>query len=123
MKPILLLTILFFSAHSIAQTQRQLPAKFTTASYKIDGVLDEEGWKGAPVATDFIEWRPNAGNPESNKTEVYILYDNSNIYSVRSDFQGTAHVSADAALCPHHRHRQPPAATPAEQCGHDSLAG
>lgn len=26
---------------------------------KIDGILDEEVWQNAPIATDFIERRPN----------------------------------------------------------------
>lgn len=64
-----------------AQTPRkQLPAKFTTLPIKVDGNIDEEAWKDAPIATDFIEQRPNAWAPETNKSEVRILYDNTSIY-------------------------------------------
>jgi len=80
MKTYLLLISLMTTTVSFAQTPRQLHAQSTNTTFKIDGNLDEEAWKSAPVATDFIEWRPNAGKPEENKTEVYILYDNSNIY-------------------------------------------
>jgi hypothetical protein len=65
---------------SAQQSVRQLPAKRTTASLKIDGDLSEAAWKEAVPATDFVEWRPNAGAKEINKTEVYILYDNTSIY-------------------------------------------
>jgi len=84
MRVLLLALILFaFTANTIAQTApRQLPAKRTTASIKIDGLIDEAGWKEAIPATDFIEWRPNAGNPQDPalKTLVYILYDNTSVY-------------------------------------------
>ena len=61
---------------------RQLPAQRTTASFKIDGSLDEAAWKEAAPAKDFVEWRPAAGQPEGqdNKTIVYLLYDNTSIY-------------------------------------------
>ncbi|MDB5197449.1 MAG: carbohydrate binding family 9 protein [Flaviaesturariibacter sp.] len=62
------------------QPVRQLPAKRTTASLKIDGDINEAAWKEAAPATDFVEWRPNAGARELNKTLVYILYDNTSIY-------------------------------------------
>jgi len=66
-----------------AQTQpRSLPAKRTTASFRIDGELNEAAWKEAVPATNFIEWRPNAGKPERPETgtTVYLLYDNTAIY-------------------------------------------
>ncbi len=67
-----------------AQTapQRKLPAQRTIAPIKIDGSLNEEAWKVAPVANEFVEMRPTAGRVEdhNNRTEVYILYDNTSIY-------------------------------------------
>ncbi|HZH00491.1 MAG TPA: hypothetical protein VEY32_05375, partial [Flavisolibacter sp.] len=62
--------------------QKQLHAQRTTANFKIDGILDEAAWKEALPATNFIEWRPNAGKPEdsANRTVVYFLYDNTSIY-------------------------------------------
>jgi hypothetical protein len=74
-----LLTGLFASVNAQKIT-RQLPSKRTTATFKIDGELNEPQWKEASPATDFIEWRPSAGNPEENKTIVYILYDNTAVY-------------------------------------------
>ena len=67
----------------IAQTTvKQLPAKRTSLPIKIDGNLDDAAWKTASAATDFIEWRPNAGKPENyaDRTVVYFLYDNTSVY-------------------------------------------
>ncbi|TCZ74574.1 DUF5916 domain-containing protein [Flaviaesturariibacter aridisoli] len=82
LKSLLSLTLSFLVLIASAQTPRQLPAKRTTASFKIDGELSEAAWKEAAPATSFIEWRPNAGKPENpaTGTEVYILYSNTSIY-------------------------------------------
>ena len=79
---ILLFTFLFQQYVYSQYKFKQLPAKRTTTTIKIDGNLDEAGWKEATPATDFTEWRPDAGKPENpaNKTIVYILYDNTSIY-------------------------------------------
>jgi len=79
----LLLIFLMIGQILFAQVMpKQLPAQRTTANFKIDGVLDEAAWKEALPATNFIEWRPNAGKPEDsvNRTVVYLLYDNTSIY-------------------------------------------
>jgi Domain of unknown function (DUF5916) len=82
--PQFLLT-LFFCLNIVAvsaQTSKQLAAKRTTTTIKIDGNLDDNAWKSAPVAADFIEFRPTPGKKEEadSKTEVYILYDNTAVY-------------------------------------------
>ncbi len=61
---------------------KALPAKRTTANFKIDGSLDEKAWKEAIPATNFVEWRPNFGAIEDSAsgTEIYLLYDNTSIY-------------------------------------------
>ena len=67
-----------------AQTPRkQLAAKRTTSSIKIDGELDEPAWKETLPATRFVEWRPTFGVIEdsSTRTEIYLLYDNTSIYA------------------------------------------
>ncbi|MEO6489952.1 MAG: DUF5916 domain-containing protein [Ferruginibacter sp.] len=77
------LLVLFFNLSVFAtDPPRKLQAQRTTSSFKIDGILDDEGWKNSPIAKDFIEWRPNAGAKEQfeSRTEVYILYDNTSIY-------------------------------------------
>ncbi len=68
-------------SYSQVQT-KQLQAKRTTGTIKIDGNLDEAAWKEATPATNFIEQRPNAGKPEdtSSRTKIYLLYDNTSVY-------------------------------------------
>ena len=51
-----------------------------TAPIKIDGIIDDEGWKNIPLANDFIQLDPKEGNPVSQKTEVRITYDNVAVY-------------------------------------------
>jgi len=79
------LSLLFclFSFIAMAQAPRkELIAQRTTIAPKIDGNLDEAIWKDAIPAKDFGEWRPNFGQPEAftNRTIVYILYDNTSVY-------------------------------------------
>jgi len=59
---------------------RNMPAVKTDHPPKIDGVLDDAAWQTAPVATDFIQNFPKAGESATVKTEVRILYDNNAIY-------------------------------------------
>ena len=59
---------------------RNMPAVKTDHPPKIDGSLDDAAWQTAPVATDFIQNFPKAGELATVKTEVRILYDNSAIY-------------------------------------------
>lgn len=78
---ILILSFILGFYFSFSQAiPKKLAAKRTTASIKIDGNIDEEAWKDAPVATDFVELRPKSGAKEQNKTIVKILYDNNFIY-------------------------------------------
>ncbi|MDG2227144.1 MAG: DUF5916 domain-containing protein [Flavobacteriales bacterium] len=46
----------------------------------IDGFASEEQWKTADIATGFLEQNPTEGNEPRFKTEVKVLYDNSNLY-------------------------------------------
>ncbi len=47
---------------------------------RIDGILDDEAWKLAPVATDFIQLEPNEGQPATERTEVRVLYGDDALY-------------------------------------------
>jgi len=59
---------------------RNLFAVKTTTPPKIDGSLDDLAWSTAPVASDFIQNFPKAGEVASVRSEVKILYDNTAIY-------------------------------------------
>ena len=47
---------------------------------EVDGILDDAAWGAAPVIDEFIQQRPAAGWPASERTEVRILYDDENLY-------------------------------------------
>lgn len=84
MRFLFLLTVLFtaFATHAQSTAQKSLPAKRTTATIKIDGRIDEPAWKEAVPATQLIEWRPTPDRVEdsTNRTVVYLLYDNTSVY-------------------------------------------
>ncbi|MCB2378112.1 carbohydrate binding family 9 domain-containing protein [Hymenobacter sp. BT635] len=68
------------AAAKVLAPKKQLNAVRITEAIKLDGQLDEASWQQAPMATDFIQNRPNPGPPEKHKTEVRVLYDDNNLY-------------------------------------------
>jgi len=46
----------------------------------IDGKIDEDIWKEAAVFKDFIQTGPGDNVPPSKPTEVYMMYDEKNLY-------------------------------------------
>lgn len=60
--------------------QPTVPAVRTATPPAINGVLDDAVWKAAVPITDFFQREPEPGAPASEKTEVYILYDDHNLY-------------------------------------------
>jgi hypothetical protein len=50
------------------------------ASPVIDGRLDDEAWKGAPVLKDFYQTSPGDNNAPSKPTEVMLGYDEKHFY-------------------------------------------
>ncbi|EDP96038.1 DUF5916 domain-containing protein [Kordia algicida OT-1] len=82
-----LVFVLFFSfaLHSFAQDsipKKTYHIKRTETPPKIDGILDDDVWKDAEIATNFIQFRPSIGNtlPDYQKTEVKMVYDDEAIY-------------------------------------------
>lgn len=83
MRLLVVLLLLYVPFFSLAQpVHKELPAKRTNSTFKIDGILEEAAWKEAVPATGFVEWRPTAGKPEDSatRTVVYLLYDNTSVY-------------------------------------------
>ncbi len=82
--------MLLLCLNSIAQSSspkqaivpKQIIAKRTAAPVKLDGLIDDAAWKDAPSAMGYTEFRPTPFKPEdpSNKTEVYMLYNDEGIY-------------------------------------------
>ena len=77
---------LVFFAHfclstlSASNPDRNLRATRITEDIRIDGILTEEAWKKAQVATDFTQTEPSPGTSATFDTDVHFLYDNNAIY-------------------------------------------
>ena len=78
---LVVLFFVFFSLSTFSQ-KKTLQAKSTVENITIDAKIDEEAWKTASNATDFIMFEPDNGKSisENKKTEVKVLYDNTAIY-------------------------------------------
>lgn len=72
---------LFCCAICTAQ-KKSIQAISVNENITVDGKLDEEIWKTAPIATDFVMFDPDNGKPISpeKKTNVQIVYDNTAVY-------------------------------------------
>ena len=46
----------------------------------IDGRLDEDVWQSAPIVEEFTQQEPREGEAATERTEVRMLYDSSNLY-------------------------------------------
>jgi len=75
----LVCTVLFLGAPTSWAAQKTLQAVRTETAPKIDGYI-EEVWAQADSATCFIQQAPNEGEPATEKTVAYLLYDDQNIY-------------------------------------------
>ena len=58
---------------SVQPTRTQTPPS-------VDGRLDDVVWRDAERVTEFVQRQPLDGAPATERTEVYIAYDSSNIY-------------------------------------------
>ena len=47
----------------------------------IDGRLDEDVYSAVPAVSDFVQQEPTEGQPATEKTEVWLLFDGENIYA------------------------------------------
>ncbi|MDX5482381.1 MAG: carbohydrate binding family 9 domain-containing protein [Hymenobacteraceae bacterium] len=57
-----------------------MKAMRATAAPVLDGHLEPEVWQQVPAATNFVRFDPLNGRPSSQRTEVYMLYDNEAVY-------------------------------------------
>ena len=81
-RSLLFLLFICLSKTATSQYKKSLNIQRTTDVPKIDGVLNEEIWTNAEIATDFVQFRPEIGNirDKSQRTEVKIAYDDNAIY-------------------------------------------
>jgi hypothetical protein len=85
MSRFLVFVLFCFTLNCIAQDsipKKTYNIKRANTPPKIDGILDDEVWQNAEIATDFIQFRPAIGNtlPEHQKTTVKMAYDDEAIY-------------------------------------------
>jgi len=65
---------------AIADAERpQATAVRTAEEIRIDGRLDEAVWKG-PALSGFIQAEPREGRPATEETEVWLAYDDQDLY-------------------------------------------
>ncbi len=78
------LTVSAFPSQAQARPERVESARFdipkARGPIKIDAVLDEEAWAGAPVIPLPYEWQPGDNIPAPVKTECLVTYDLNNLY-------------------------------------------
>jgi len=67
-------------ANAPALVQKIVNAVRVTSKPVIDGKIDEAIWQQAVPITDFHQIRPGDGTTPSEKTEVYVLYDDDALY-------------------------------------------
>ena len=78
---ILTLFILFLNlVPGLGAEKYQIKALRIYQKIEVNGSLDEPSWKKAPVTNEFIQREPQEGQPATEKTEVRILYDDTNLY-------------------------------------------
>lgn len=78
-----LIVFLLLSFFGFAQAPKKvLNTKFTNEKIVIDGKFDEESWKTASIAKDFVMINPDNAKPEPHgkRSEIKIVYDNEAIY-------------------------------------------
>ena len=57
-----------------------LAASYVSQNIQIDGLLSEDAWLDAAVASGFTQFSPNEGEPATQPTEVRVLYGKSQIF-------------------------------------------
>jgi hypothetical protein len=63
-----------------AEKSRPITIPKTETAPVIDGKIDEDAWRNAAVFKDFYQTTPGYNTAPSKPTEVYILYDEHNLY-------------------------------------------
>src|SRR5437588_4647854 len=63
-----------------ADGRRSVVAIQTQAPVTLDGALDEEAWRIAEPAVDFVQAEPHEGQPATEWTEVRLVFDRDALY-------------------------------------------
>jgi hypothetical protein len=60
--------------------RRTMTAVAATRPITLDGALDEEVWRVAEAAIDFVQAEPHEGEPATERTEVRVAFDREALY-------------------------------------------
>src|SRR6188508_3051270 len=63
-----------------ADGRRAVSAIETRVGITLDGALDEEAWRLAEPATDFVQAEPLEGQPATEATDVRLVFDRDALY-------------------------------------------
>lgn len=83
------LTVLALSPVSSALAQQAFPPPTVPVTLSavraetppvVDGSLDDNAWRTAPVANGFVQAEPRQGEPATEATEVRVVYDDTHLY-------------------------------------------
>jgi len=78
---VIIFNAIAFSQENTANNKRVIiTKKISTGKITLDGLLNESEWKMVLPATNFIQKDPVEGAPSTEKTEVYVIYDEDNLY-------------------------------------------
>jgi len=80
MKISLLVFLCLWSISLNAFSRKSVEAYPLETPLKIDGVLDEDAYKHAQPARDFVQLQPYNGKPSFQSSDVYIFYDQTSVY-------------------------------------------
>lgn len=75
-------------------SQPEIKAVFTSTPPVINGSVDDDVWKKASVINELFQREPRTGEPVSEKTEFYFLYDHNNLYVGIRCYDDPARITA-----------------------------
>ena len=68
------------AARPPAEDRREIIAREARGAIRLDGVLDEEVWTRARGMSGFVQSEPREGQPATEQTEVFVAFDDENLY-------------------------------------------
>ena len=78
-----------------AEGRATVRATRISSPLKVDGRLDEEVFRTITPITGFIQMEPDRGKPATDLTEMWILFDDTNVYLVARCWEPSGRVIAD----------------------------
>jgi hypothetical protein len=76
---LLLLPVICFASGKTSSEKIVLAYKLSSININLDGKLTEPMWQRDAIK-EFVQRDPNEGNPATEQTNVWVAYDNENIY-------------------------------------------